>query len=64
MARRTLTNARIFHFFEQLGTLTGGEFVSDEDAVEPDLPLTDEEVSAVFFHADKIAEYLAAHAEQ
>ena len=50
--------------FLKLGTLTGGEFVSDEDAVEPDLPLTDEEVSAVFFHADKIAEYLAAHAEQ
>ena len=33
--------------------------VSDERAVEPDLPMTDEEVSEVFFHADKIAEFIA-----
>ena len=50
--------------FLKLGTLTDGEFVSDEKAVEPDLPMTDEEVSEIFFHTDKIAEYLAAHAEE
>ena len=36
-----------------------GEFVSDETAVEPDLPMTDEEVGEVFFHADRIAEFIA-----
>ena len=45
--------------FLKLGTVTNGEFVSDEHAVEPDLPMTDEEVSEVFFHADKIAEFIA-----
>ena len=49
--------------FLQLGTLTDGVFVSNEDAVEPDIPMTDEEVSEIFFHADRIAEFIANHAE-
>ena len=49
--------------FLKLGTITDGAFVSNEDAVDPDLPMTDEEVSEVFFHPDKIAEYIANHAE-
>ena len=49
--------------FLQLGTLTDGVFVSNEDAVEPDLPMTDEEVSEIYFHTDKIAEFIAKHAE-
>ena len=49
--------------FLQLGTLTDGVFVSNEDAVEPDLPMTDEEVSEIYFRTDKIAEFIAKHAE-
>ena len=49
--------------FLKLGTLTDGEFVSDEKAVEMDLPMTDEEVKEVFFYADRIAEYIAGHME-
>ena len=45
--------------FLQLGTMVDGTFVSDEDAVKPDLPMTDEEVAEVFFHADRIAEFIA-----
>lgn len=49
--------------FLKLGTIKDGEFVSNEDAVEPDLPMTDEEVSEIFFHPDRIAEYIESHAE-
>ena len=49
--------------FLQLGTLTDGVFVSNEDAVVPDLPMTDEEASQIFFHPDKIAEFIAGHAQ-
>lgn len=47
--------------FLQLGTLKDGVFVSNEDAVVPDLPMTDEEVNQIFFHPDKIAEFIASH---
>ena len=47
----------------QLGTMTDGEFISNEDAVVPDLPMTDAEVSEIFFHTDKIAAFIASHAE-
>ena len=49
--------------FLQLGTMDGDEFVSDETAVEPDLPMTDEEVKEVFFHPKKIAKYISEHTE-
>ena len=47
--------------FLQLGAITDGEFVPNEDAVVPDLPMTDEEVNQIFFHPDKIAEFIAGH---
>ena len=49
--------------FLKLGSVENGEFVSNEKAVEPDLPMTDEEASEVFFHADKIAEFIAKNAK-
>ena len=49
--------------FLKLGTVTDGKFVSNEDAVEPDLPMTDAEAAEIFFHADRIAEFIRNHAE-
>ena len=49
--------------FLKLGSVENGEFVSNEKAVEPDLPMTDEEASGIFFHADKIADYIAKNAK-
>ena len=45
--------------FLKLGTMEGDTFISDEDAVEMDLPFTEEDVESVYFHPDKIASFLA-----
>ena len=50
----------IFSFLKR-GTVTENGFESNEKAVVPDLPMTDEEASKIFFHADKIAEFIANH---
>ena len=67
MARRTLTNARIFHFFEQLGTLTGAGItpyaalqIMKQDAAGRDMvPLLDE-MSEALAGGHSLAEAAAA----
>ncbi len=49
--------------FLQLGTMDGETFKSDETAVVPDLPFTDEEADEIYFHPDKIVEYISQHAD-
>lgn len=45
----------------QLGMMEGDEFVSDEKAVAVDLPMSDEEVEQIFFHPDKIVDFIHQH---
>ena len=44
--------------FKQLGVMEGDVFTSDERAVTVDYPLTEEEGNALYFHPEKIAEYV------
>ena len=46
--------------FKQLGTMEGDTFISDETAVEVDIPFTPEEGDEIYFHPEKIAEFIAA----
>ncbi len=44
--------------FKQLGTMKDGIFVPNESAVEVDYPVTEEEGDELYFHPDKIAEFV------
>ena len=66
--------ARVFDgTLDSAQTLTVWEAAGQEDVLAtnpedptmgpgvPDLPMTDEEVNQIFFHPDKIAEFIAGH---
>ena len=44
---------------KQLGTMEGGIFTSDESAVEVDIPFVGNEGDEIYFHPDRIAQFIA-----
>ena len=44
--------------FKQLGVMEGDTFVSNETAVTADYPFSEEEADSIFFHPEKIAEFV------
>ena len=44
--------------FKQLGVMEGDTFVSNETAVTVDYPFSEEEADSIFFHPEKIAEFI------
>ena len=49
--------------FLKLGTMDGDTFTSDETAVEVDIPFPEEEADEIYFHPEKIAEFISASAQ-
>ena len=46
--------------FKQLGTMEGDTFVSNETAVTVDYPFPEDEANNIYFHPEKIAEFISA----
>ncbi|MBQ6122603.1 MAG: hypothetical protein IJI59_12800, partial [Clostridia bacterium] len=46
--------------FKQLGSMEGDAFVSNETAVTVDHPFPTDEADSIYFHPEKVAEFITA----